>query len=410
MKKIISFLIVLFAVVKISVAQNSYADQVNAYVMKWKDVAIAEMKRSGIPASISLAQGIIESGAGGSPLAVDANNHFGIKCHDDWNGATYYFDDDKPEECFRKYKDASQSWDDHTDFLMTRSRYASCFTHKPDDYKGWAYALKAAGYATNPQYPQLLIKAIEDYNLHQYDLSQSDWEQWQKDHPKNMEDTTAVTHVVNQTTGDPQIDLNADTASIILNNSNYGNNRISEFNDVKYVTLLEGETLESVSKLLGLRESWLLKWNDMDSTVVLRTGDRIYIQPKRKNGSENFHVVKKGESMWGISQQFGIQLSELLAKNMMQPGTQAAIGENLYLKDYRSFKPKLVTQPTTIYSNNPSLVNPQTSSDKKTYIVKQGDTMYAISKQFGLTVSELQSLSGLTNYNINIGQVLVVGK
>lgn len=390
-----------------SKAQSSYADQVNAYVNKWKDVAIAEMNRSGIPASISLAQGIIESGAGGSPLAVDANNHFGIKCHADWTGDTYHFDDDKPEECFRKYKDASQSWDDHTDFLMTHSRYADCFKHKPDDYKGWAYALKAAGYATNPQYPQLLIKAVEDYNLHQYDMSANDWAQWQKDHPKETQDTTAVSHVVNQNTGDPDNDLNADTASIILSNSNYGANRISTFNDVKYVTLQDGESLQSLAQLLGLRESWLVKWNDIDSNVVLLSGDRVYLQPKRKNGSENFHEVQIGESMWGISQQFGIQLSVLYEKNMMPYGSQAAVGERLYLKDYRSFKPKLVPAPKTIYSNYINTIN---SSTQKTYTVKQGDTMYGISKKFGITVAQLQQLNGMSNYNINIGQVLVVGQ
>jgi flagellum-specific peptidoglycan hydrolase FlgJ len=150
-------------------AQNVAKTTTEQYIQQYKDVAIAEMKRSRIPASITLAQGILESGNGNSRLATEANNHFGIKCKKEWTGRTLYEDDDAPQECFRAYPTAEDSYRDHSDFLMKSSRYAFLFDLTPTDYKGWAEGLKKAGYATNPNYPQLLINFIEKHNLQQYD-------------------------------------------------------------------------------------------------------------------------------------------------------------------------------------------------------------------------------------------------
>jgi flagellum-specific peptidoglycan hydrolase FlgJ len=146
-----------------------YAEVVKAYIQDFKETAKDNMRRHGIPASIILAQGILESGAGKGTLCISANNHFGIKCHSDWTGEKVYHDDDSEQECFRKYKDPAGSYDDHSLFLTTRSRYASLFKLDKDDYEGWAHGLKAAGYATDPKYPAKLIGLIENYDLAQYD-------------------------------------------------------------------------------------------------------------------------------------------------------------------------------------------------------------------------------------------------
>ena len=160
-------LLVTFALLSSLMMANS---DVEAYIKKYKGVAIREMKKHGIPASITLAQGILESGSGKSYLAKEANNHFGIKCHEDWKGKRIYHDDDEKNECFRSYKDPDESFRDHSEFLTTRSRYAFLFEESPTDYKAWAKGLKKAGYATNRKYPQLLIDLIEKYELHKYDL------------------------------------------------------------------------------------------------------------------------------------------------------------------------------------------------------------------------------------------------
>ena len=151
----------LFILTLVVLSTNVQADVRKKYIAKYKATAIEEMKKTGIPASISLAQGILESGNGMSELAVYANNHFGIKCHE-WKGASYNMDDDAKDECFRKYKNADESWKDHSEFLTGRPRYAALFKLKKDDYKGWAKGLKAAGYANNPKYAELLIKIIEE--------------------------------------------------------------------------------------------------------------------------------------------------------------------------------------------------------------------------------------------------------
>ena len=151
-------------------AQNSYVDKAQSYVDRYKDIAMAEMQRSGVPASITLAQGLLESGCGDSELSTRGNNHFGIKCHTGWDGKTMTYDDDAKDECFRCYTSPEESFRDHSDFLRTRERYAFLFDLSPTDYKSWAYGLKKAGYATNPKYPELLISNIDKYNLHQYDI------------------------------------------------------------------------------------------------------------------------------------------------------------------------------------------------------------------------------------------------
>lgn len=268
------------------------------YIEKYKDVAISEMKLYGIPASITLAQGILESGSGESYLATKANNHFGIKCHTDWDGKRVYHDDDKKNECFRAYKDPDESFRDHSLFLKNRSRYASLFEESPTDYKAWAKGLKKAGYATNPKYPKLLIDLIERYELHQYDLDGYNAE------PHGEEKQIPVA-LINVST-----------------------------NGVKYILVEEGETLESIAAKTQERIKRLLKYNDLEWDAAIQPGDRIYIQPKRRKANREFqyHKTEPGETMHSISQKFGVRLDRLYIMNSMRVGEQPKVGTTLYLR------------------------------------------------------------------------------
>ncbi len=269
-----------------------------AYIKKYKDVAIREMKLHGIPASITLAQGILESGSGESYLATEANNHFGIKCHEGWSGERVYHDDDKKNECFRSYKNPDESFKDHSLFLKNRSRYAFLFEESPTDYKAWAKGLKKAGYATNPKYPKLLIDLIERYELHKYDLDGYNAE------PHGEEKEIAVA-LINVST-----------------------------NGVKYIEVGEGETLESISLKTQVRMKRLLKYNDLSWDSKVAEGERLYTQPKRKKAARdfNYHKVEADEDMHSISQKFGIRLEHLYKRNNMKVGEQPKVGTTLYLR------------------------------------------------------------------------------
>lgn len=221
------------------------------YVEQWKDVAIAQKNQYGIPASITLAQGILESGSGTSELAIKGNNHFGIKCHG-WEGKKMYIDDDKKDECFRVYKSASESFEDHSDFLKRYDRYAFLFAYDPTDYKAWAKGLKKAGYATNPKYPDMLIQIIEDLGLDEYDKE------------------TVIIH--------PKPSLIVDAK-----NEKKGHKVMVHHNKVKYVVATKGDTFYQIAKEFGLNLKQLYRYNDFSSDKdVLEQGDVVYIQPKRR--------------------------------------------------------------------------------------------------------------------------------
>jgi len=286
------------------------------YINTWKDLAISEMKRSGIPASITLAQGLLESSNGNSRLSVAANNHFGIKCHD-WEGEEIYHDDDKKGECFRKYKNAGESYIDHTDFLMSRSRYAFLFDYKSTDYKNWAKGLQKAGYATDPKYPQKLIDLIERYELSQYDSGVT------------VADRTTSTSVAtrNQSTA---------TASGWDDFTSFHVDRhpVKENNKTSYITAKEGDTYSSLSNELDMMPWQLPKYNETKATDELHEDQIIYLQPKRRKaerGKEK-HIVREDETMYIISQNYAVRLSQLYKLNRMKEGTQPKTGEVLNLR------------------------------------------------------------------------------
>jgi len=263
-----------------------------AYIEKFHTIAIRQQKTYGIPASIILAQGLLESGAGRGMLATEANNHFGIKCHD-WTGKKIYKDDDEKNECFRKYKHAHESYEDHSLFLVNRPRYSSLFLLSPTDYVGWAHGLKNAGYATDPAYAQKLISLIERYDLHQYDMG------------KKGSFTTKTSH---------ESDLHTKSER-----------EIYKSNHLKIVVATEYDTYASLAEELQISEKRLRKYNEVGTDAQLKAGNIVYLSKKKKRAAyaNRIHVVQPGETLYGISQIYGIQLISLYKMNDI-PFTQGA--------------------------------------------------------------------------------------
>lgn len=271
------------------------------YVGMWANVSVEHMHAYGIPASITLAQGILESGNGNSPLATEGNNHFGIKCHE-WTGEKIYFDDDKKGECFRKYESAEQSYQDHSLFLKGKSRYASLFDLKKDDYKGWAKGLKKAGYATNPQYADRLIELIERLRLFEYDEKT----------PDDVKGTEIL--AANASKSSKSSPLKVDETALSYKAHDI---RVHK-NDVRYVVARTGDTYYKLSKELHVAMWQLYKYNNFGPKKdLLEEGDLVYIDPKRnKSKTKNDFLITKTEmSLAEISQQEGIKLTKLMKIN-----------------------------------------------------------------------------------------------
>ena len=262
---------------------SAYEDYINRY----KDIAIEQMMKHHIPASITLAQGLLESGAGKSLLTVSSNNHFGIKCHNEWTGRRFYKDDDIKDDCFRVYDNARESFEDHSKFLL-RPRYQSLFSLKTTDYKGWARGLKACGYATNPQYADKLIGLIELYGLYEYDYAKK-------------YDKFIATHSGANTSG------------------HYANHRIYYRNKNYYLVANGGETFKSLAEEVGVSYRKLAKYNERDKKDVVSQGDIIYMEKKRSKAEKMYknqpHVVRANESLYDIAQLYGIRLKYLYKKN-----------------------------------------------------------------------------------------------
>lgn len=271
------------------------------YIDRFKEDAIKEMYLHRIPACITIAQGMLESSNGNSELARVANNHFGIKCHNEWSGDTYTMDDDEKGECFRKYKDVLDSYDDHSQFLTTRNRYAPLFALELTDYKGWAKGLKDCGYATNPKYPQQLIELIEKYKL--YDLYKAESVPRQK-FPDRDEIKTEM--------------------SI---------RDIYRFNHIKFVITKPEDSFYKIATEFNIELDQLLDYNDLSKSDKPIAGQKIYIERKRRKALEPYHVVQKNETLKFISQLHGIRLSSLCKKNRLKPDDKLKVGDVLYLRN-----------------------------------------------------------------------------
>jgi LysM repeat protein len=281
-------------------------DAKSEYIKRYKNIAVAQMQKSGVPASIILGQACLESAYGKSSLTVKGKNHFGIKCHSSWTGAKIYYDDDLSGECFRKYKTDEESFSDHSNFLRYNKRYASLFDLKPTDYKSWAYGLKKAGYATNPKYAESLIKVIEDNKLYLYDKNVK----VQIPSPVTLEKIELENFVIQL------------------------NRKIHTRNNVKYVIANEGDSFESIADEFKLTKRQLLKYNDMDRKTKIYAGCELYIKPKKKRSDTNFpiHIAQEGETMQQISQKYAVKLKSLYRYNQMKSGDTPEEGQEIFMR------------------------------------------------------------------------------
>lgn len=308
-------LVLMTVLLSIGAAKNPKLD----YIDKYSDLAIKEMKRTGVPASITLAQGILESNAGQSVLATKGNNHFGIKCHNDWKGKTMKMDDNAPKECFRVYPNAAASFRDHSDFLRSRDRYKSLFELKQTDYKGWARGLKKAGYATDPGYADKLITLIEDYELYHFDKGVK----VSVKPPLEIEEPKVV-----QLEPRPGMKYHE---SVTFSTAR----KVYSQNGVPFVYSEAGETYASIAASNGLFLKELLKFNDYEQELALEPGTMVYLARKKAQGpvGVNKYVVEKdGETLRDIAQRFGIRYAALQKLNIVLYGKTLEEGDTVILR------------------------------------------------------------------------------
>ncbi len=305
---------------------QSYLD----YIAKYRDLAIEQQRKHKIPASITMAQGILESAAGKSELAVKANNHFGVKCTSDWPGRTYRHDDETANECFRRYADVKDSYEDHSLFLK-RKRYESLFSLPIGDYKNWAYGLKACGYATDPKYPEKLIRLIELYDLNSLTFDKA----LVKSGIVNPNDTAIVETSHDDVIAFADQERTDDYETPAMDNVELGGTHKSGHrNGVRYIVAKQGDTFESLAYQLNMYERTLRRYNDALDTRELEAGDLVYIYPKkcRADRKHPYCTVRKGDTAWGIAQKYGIKLSKLYKINGIPYGTPLTTVQRLDLR------------------------------------------------------------------------------
>jgi len=314
-KATISAIILLLCLPLLPKAQEPANAAVLAYINAYRDLAVREMQRSGVPASIKLAQGILETEAGRSDLVLRSNNHFGIKCKSSWTGEKVYHDDDARGECFRKYSAAEDSWKDHSDYLRSQPRYASLFSLDPTDYKGWAHGLKRAGYATNPRYPQILIKYIETYGLNDYSEIALGRMAPKADMAISGPGAGVDANPVSGPKAGPQAEQAGSVAATPRPEPSYPSGEF-RINDTRVIFAEAGSSMLSMATDKNIRLSWLIDFNDLpEGTDVLEKGQLIYLQRKRRHGQQEFHEVAAGETLHEISQREAIRLESLMSYN-----------------------------------------------------------------------------------------------
>jgi len=300
----------------------------NSYIDNYKNIAVSEMKRTGIPASITLAQGMIESDYGRSRLAQEANNHFGIKCHSDWTGQKVYHNDDRRNECFRKYSKPEDSFYDHSEFLKSGSRYSFLFNLSATDYKAWANGLKKAGYATNPDYANMLIRKIEEDNLHYYDngykvaVSVQTRQIPVKESPavQDTDKTLVPVTIVNE--------KNMVAARVP---------RVMENNNLRYIIVRDGDTREKLEEEFQLLHGELPRYNELSNDFSITAGQILYLQPKREKAEpgKEFYSTVEGDTMYLISQRYGIKLRSLYKMNGMHEDKEPEPGSTIWLRNIK---------------------------------------------------------------------------
>ena len=389
MKKTILAIVTLL----IGISLHAQRMSVDEYIETYKDAAIAQMHRLGVPASIILAQGILETESGNSDLVKRSNNHFGIKCKSSWTGPSVTHTDDAPNECFRKYASAEESYRDHSDYLFNSPRYASLFKLASTDYKGWANGLKRAGYATNPRYPQILISNIEKYNLQQFNSP-----------------------VVAQVYKDPTISNAAETVSELektgtadvaaqeqSNNkdknvfkklfSGKKNKNNQYFNNLKAVMVFNGTSLLAIATENDLALAKLLEFNDLETDGIVKEDQWIYLEKKPKEGNRDMYEALQDESLFDISQNNAVQLEALALYNNMSKNGSVKKGT------------KIALRPGVQVSNSAPI-----QPIKSIHEVQAKEGLYSIAKKYNVTVDELREWNSLSSNDLKLGQQLIIAK
>jgi LysM repeat protein len=419
-KFIIFFFLFISATTKI-LAQKEV--DVLAYIATYKDIAMKEMQRTGVPAAIKLAQGIHETEAGKSDLVLKSKNHFGIKCKANWNGEKVFHDDDSRGECFRSYEKPEQSYMDHSDFLRNSPRYAFLFDLDPTDYEGWAYGLRKAGYATNIKYSQILINLIHTYKLQDYSLI-AIGRMKESDHMLASGRSLI-----------PNLAPVVETAAIAAGPEAVA--RVSypvgifNINNTKVVFAEANTPWLVLAEQYDIPLSRLLDFNDLekDDDLLLKP-QLIYLQRKRKVGSAEFHLMKAGEDLYDICQVEGIRFESLLELNHLNGNLQPATGEKLNLQYAAATAPRLVSEQKNklaitkapekgVYrmSNtgtpeqlNSNVSNVAAASEYDTHLVSTRETLYSISKKYGIEPEKIMKWNGLVSMNLKTGQSLIIYK
>ncbi len=342
-KNNIFFAFILFLLCSVTMFSDVRSTQ-EEYIRRYSKTAVSEMYRSGIPASITLAQGLLESGAGKSRLAVEGNNHFGIKCHN-WAGKKIYEDDDRRHECFRKYGSAEESYRDHSDFLRYKDRYKFLFDLDPTDYRGWAYGLRKAGYATDPNYPKKLVKLIEDYKLYEFDTKPSTYPDSdssasakpskgsRKDRPVKTKPgkKTSATRPESPSKIETPKPLNEHQREVFSFNLS---REMYSLNGVPFVYSVEGETYASIAKDYNLFLREILKFNDLKAPRELLPGTVVYLQQKKSMAAKGLekHVWEKDDDLWSVSQRYAVKLSKLMKMNGVKSDSELVEGDLITLR------------------------------------------------------------------------------
>jgi LysM repeat protein len=356
--KHIAFLLLLLSLPLASYSQvtGTYEERVLNYISQYKDWAMQEQMRVGIPASVTLAQGIYETGAGSSELATIANNHFGIKCKKAWTGETFAHTDDAPNECFRKYASAYQSYMDHSNYLSTEKRYQILFTYGVDDYKAWCRGLKQCGYATNPKYAQLIINVIEKYNLNLFTDSAAILfatpvlDKNYNTHGPNV--SSYEYQIINQIdTPETAIEEDADIKDNLLNFEG-----VTKVNNLNAFVARKGETLLEYAIRYNIRYQKLLDINDLEDGP-LPFSMYIYLEKKHLKGDHTYYIVKEHETLLQIAQTEGIQLKQLRLLNKISEDEEVVPGEKLNLKITIAKKPKTYIRIEGNQNNNDPIIS-----------------------------------------------------
>lgn len=315
-------------------AQHNQKSPQEIYIEQFATLAVEEMYRSGVPASITLAQGLLESRYGLSELAVKGNNHFGIKCHNNWTGKKIYYDDDAKGECFRKYPSPEQSYRDHSDFLRYRDRYKFLFDYKTTDYKSWANGLKKAGYATDPSYASKLIRIIEDYRLYEYDDKPASFAKADR---KSRKESKRVTVKVPDVLPPSPTEIEQTEALTEAQRQDFHfsiSREVYKRNGVPFVKAMEGESYASIASANNLFLREILKYNDLAAEAQIAPGTEVYLRPKKGQAVKGLdkHVVEEGETMRSIAQRYGVRLKNLYKINEMTDDSIIREGDIIKLR------------------------------------------------------------------------------